>query len=245
MTGETASYSATIAAALDEDFVLRRFVPKVKGVALHLKGRLPDSVEVEDLIQAGMMALLRVMRAGGEFPSFDRRAWRIAANAMIDEVRSTAMPSSAIGRRVHAAAVAMRKAEARLGRKPSDAEMASELGLTLERYHRLLLDAALIRLVPLDESAETSIDADDPIRKIERERVLAQLVEAAGELPERERLVLSLYYERELNMDEVGAVLMMDKSTVCRLHGRALLALRARMLSLEPAQGMLADVIGD
>jgi RNA polymerase sigma factor for flagellar operon FliA len=244
VTGELAPYSATIAAALDEEAVLRRFVPKVKGVALHLKGRLPDSVDVEDLIQAGMMALLRVMRAGGEFPDFDRRAWRIAANAMIDEVRSTAMPSSAITRRVHAAAVAMRKAEARLGRKPSDAEMAAELGLTLDRYHRLLLDAALVRLVPLDETDETATD-DDPVRKLERERVLAELVEAAGELPERERLVLSLYYERELNMDEVGAVLMMDKSTVCRLHGRALLALRARMLSWEPAHGMLADVIGD
>src|SRR5215469_5782512 len=109
MSGETASYSATIAATLDEDAVLRRFVPKVKAVALHLKGRLPDSVEVEDLIQAGMMALLRVMRADGELPSFDRRAWRIAANAMIDEVRSTAMPSSAITRRVRTAAAAMRK----------------------------------------------------------------------------------------------------------------------------------------
>jgi RNA polymerase sigma factor for flagellar operon FliA len=249
VTSELARYAATVASTIDESDLLRRFMPSVKASALHLKSRLPASVEVEDLVQAGMMALLRVVRAGLGMVDYDRRTRRIVVNAMIDEARRTALPSASIARRVRAAAAAMRAVEARLGRAASDEEVAAQMGISLERYQRILADAALVRLLPLDatgEEVEGMPQAEgDQERSIDRDRVVASLSEAISALPERERLVLSLYYEHDLNMDEIGAVLTLDKSTVCRLHGRALLALRARLSGWKSAAHTLIDVEGE
>ena len=248
MTSELARYAATVASTIDEGDLLRRFMPSVKGSALHLKSRLPDSVDVEDLIQAGMMALLRVVRAGLGVVEYDRRTRRIVINAMIDEARRAALPSASIARRVRAAAAAMRTVEARLGRAATDDEVAAQMGISLERYQRILADAALVRLLPLDVAGpelDQCAQADgDQEQGIDRDRVVASLSEAVSDLPERERLVLSLYYEHGLNMDEVGAVLTMDKSTVCRLHGRALVALRARLSGWESAADALTGAEG-
>ena len=249
VNSELAHYAATLASSIDEDDVLRRFMPSVKASALHLKARLPSSVDVEDLVQAGMMALLRVVRAGLGMVEYDRRTRRIVVNAMIDEARRTALPSASIARRVRAAAAAMRGVEARLGRAATDEEVAAQMGISIERYQRMLTDAALVRLLPLD-AAGSEVDqaakADgDQERSIDRDRVVASLTDAVLGLPERERLVLSLYYEHGLNMDEVGAVLTLDKSTVCRLHGRALLALRVRLSEWETAAHTLVDAEGE
>lgn len=248
MTSELARYAATVASAIDEGELLRRFMPSVKASALHLKARLPTSVDVEDLVQAGMMALLRVMRAGLGMGEYDRRVRRIVINAMIDEARRTTLPSASIARRVRAAAAAMRATEAQLGRAATDEEVAFQMGISVDRYQRILTDAALVRLLPLD-AAGSEVDqaahaGGDQERTIDRDRVLASLSDAVSSLPERERLVLSLYYEHGLNMDEVGAVLTLDKSTVCRLHGRALLALRARLSGWEVAAHALTGAEG-
>ena len=249
LTSELARYAATVASTIDEGDLLRRFMPSVKASALHLKSRLPASVDVEDLVQAGMMALLRVVRAGLGMVEYDRRTRRIVVNAMIDEARRTALPSTSIARRVRVAATAMRAAEARLGRAATDEEVAAQLGISLERYQRILTDAALVRLLPLDVAGaevDQAAQADgDQERGIDRDRMVASLSEAVATLPERERLVLSLYYEHDLNMDEVGAVLTLDKSTVCRLHGRALLVLRARLSGSELAVHTLTSVEGE
>lgn len=249
MTSEMARYAATVAAAIDESDLMRRFMPSVKASALHLKSHLPTSVEVEDLVQAGMMALLRVVRAGLGMVDYDRRTRRIVVNAMIDEARRTALPSASIARRVRGAAAAMRAVEARLGRAASDEEVAAQMGISLERYQRILIDAALVRLLPLDVAGDESNQSPradgDQERNIDRDRVVASLTEAISTLPERERLVLSLYYEHDLNMDEIGAVLTLDKSTVCRLHGRALLALRAHLSGWKLAARTLIDAEGD
>jgi len=249
MTSELARYGATVAATINENDLLRQFMPKVKSTALHLKSRLPANVEVGDLVQAGMMALLRVIRGGLDIAEFDLRTRRIVINAMIDEARRSEQPSPSIARRVRAASAAMRVAEGRLGRPPSDEEVAIEMGISLDRYRRTVTDAALVRLLPLDDARSeidrASQDGGDPEQAIDRERTFAALTEAVCGLPERERLVLSLYYEHGLNMDEVGAVLTMDKSTVCRLHGRALLALRGRLSEGNPAIDGLTDMDGE
>ncbi|MGH6967952.1 MAG: sigma-70 family RNA polymerase sigma factor [Stellaceae bacterium] len=249
VTSELSRYAATLASTIDEGDLLRRFMPSVKASALHLKSRLPASVDVEDLVQAGMMALLRVVRAGLGMVEYDRRTRRIVVNAMIDEARRAALPSASIARRVRVAAMAMRAVEGRLGRAATDEEVAAQMGISLERYQRILTDAALIRLLPLDVAGaelDQAAQADgDQERSIDRDRIATTLSEAVSNLPERERLVLSLYYEHDLNMDEVGAVLTLDKSTVCRLHGRALLALRARLSSWEAAAHVLTGREGE
>jgi RNA polymerase sigma factor for flagellar operon FliA len=198
-----------------------------------MKGRLPPTVQLEDLVQAGMIAVLRLVRVGylarlGEGPL--RRSIR---NAMIDEARRESWAPVRIVRRAKAAAAAMRTLELRLGRHASDEELAAEMGLSLAAYHELLIDVAGIRLLELDQFVEREEDlpngADNPEAMLHRDRIVAALAGAVESLPDREKMVVSLYYERNLNMDEVGAILGFDKSTVCRAHGRALLMLRGAL----------------
>jgi RNA polymerase sigma factor for flagellar operon FliA len=218
------------ASHLDEGEIIRQFVPVVKRLALRLKGRMPETVELDDLIQAGLIAVLRLSRHVGLAPPSDPALQRSVVNAMIDEVRREAWAPVRTVRLAKAAGQAMRAVKSRLRRDGSDEEIAAEMGLPLENYHTALVEIAGIRLLHLDDFDEAGgnrlLAADNQDAALDRSRMMAALAESISALPEREKLVLSLYYEQELNMEEVGAVLGLDKSTVCRVHGRALLMLR-------------------
>lgn len=226
-------YGAAHYNEIDEADIIRSYAPMVKSLAAHLKGRVPESVLLEDLIQAGMIAVLRLMRVG----NLDQRAEgplrRSIMNAMIDEARHETWAPVRTIRRAKAAAAAMRAVEQRLGRHGNDEELAAEMQLTLAQYHELLMEVAGIRLLDVEQlvEAEGGLAAgdDNPEMALHKDRIVAALTDAIAALPERERMVVSLYYDNALNMDEVGAVLGFDKSTVCRAHGRALLMLRAAL----------------
>jgi RNA polymerase sigma factor FliA len=221
---------AGYAAHLAEEEIVRQFVPMVKRLALRLKARMPDTVQVDDLIQAGLIAVLRLARHSGMAPPSNPLLQRAICNAMIDEVRRETWAPVRTVRLAKAAGQAMRSVKARLGRDGNDGEIAAEMNLALEDYHLALVEIAGIRLLDIDDLDETAADplqvADDQDAALDRGRMLAALTKAIAALPEREKLVMSLYYEQELNMEEVGAVLDLDKSTVCRVHARALLMLR-------------------
>ncbi len=228
-----AGFRAAYCAELDETEIIRRYVPMVKRLALHLKGRLPDSVQLDDLVQAGLIAVLRIVRRGVAAQIRDPPLRRSIVNAMIDEARRDTWAPVRTVRLAKAATRAMGALKRRLGRDASDDEVAAELGLPLAEYHGVLVEIAGIRLLQIDEF-ENGEDSglqvlDTPAATLDRARMLADLVRAIAALPEREKIVVSLYYEHELNMDEVGRVLGLDKSTVCRAHGRALLMLRAAL----------------
>lgn len=230
--GYPAGYSASgYAAQLDEQEIIRQFVPVVKRLALRLKGRVPETVQLDDLIQAGLIAVLRLARQhGGLGAPTDPRLQRSIVNAMIDEARREVWAPVRTVRLAKAASQAMQAVKLRLGRDGGDDEIAAEMGIALAEYHAVLVEIAGIRLLDIDEfedSADDQLQAvDERDEAIDKSRMMAALAESIGALPEREKLVLSLYYEQELNMEEVGAVLGLDKSTVCRAHGRALLMLR-------------------
>ena len=225
------SYEASSALQLDEAKIVRLYVPLVKRIALRLKGRIPEAVQVDDLIQAGLIAVLRLARQAGMAPAADASLYRSIMNAMIDEARREIWAPVRTVRLAKAADQAMRAVKLRLGRDGSDEDIAAEMGIGLDAYHAMLIEIAGIRLLQLDELDEdNSLHAgDDQDAVLDRSRMMAALAESIGALPAREQLVLSLYYEQELNMDEVGAVLGLDKSTVSRIHGRALLMLRASL----------------
>ena len=231
--GGREGYAATQYAEIDEAGTIERYVPTVKSLAAHLKGRLPDTVQLEDLVQAGMMAVLRLLRVGGLAETADGPLRRSIMNAMIDEARRETWAPVRTIRRAKAAAAAMRAVEQRLGRHGNDEELAAEMSLSLEQYHELLMEVAGIRLLDLEQFAgdEDGLpgDGDNPETALHKDRIVAALSKAIASLPERERLVISLYYDNALNMDEVGEVLGFDKSTVCRSHGRALLMLRGAL----------------
>lgn len=228
--GYGAGFGRGYAAQVDEADIIRQFVPVVKRLALRLKGRMPETVQLDDLIQGGLIAVLRLARHGALPPATDPMLQRSIVNAMIDEARREVWAPVRTVRLAKSASQAMQAVKRRLGRDGTDGEVAAEMGITLGEYHAALVEIAGIRLLDIDEFEDSANDhmqeVDERDAAIDKSRMMSALAESIAGLPEREKLVLSLYYEQELNMEEVGAVLGLDKSTVCRVHGRALLMLR-------------------
>lgn len=211
----------------------------VRRIAHHLAARLPASVEVEDLIQAGMLGLIEAANnyQSGQGASFETYASIRIRGAMIDEIRRGDWVPRSVHRRYRDAVAATRAVEQRTGRAASAQEVARELGIPLEEYHQILGDAARGQLLSLDEQIEehdgeprlAQTSHATPVRAFEDDAFRAALAGAIADLPEREQLVLSLYYEQELNLREIGAVLSVSESRVCQIHGQAMVRLRARL----------------
>lgn len=232
------AYKAVSGVANSEALVMRH-AELVKRIAYHLAGRLPASVEVDDLIQAGMLGLLEAAAnyTADRGASFETYAGIRIRGAMLDALRKLDWAPRSVHRKARAAAAAIREIEAELGREARDGEIADRMGISLGEYHKIAQDAASCRIASLDE---TNGDDDSLLGHIEDERAdpfldatedgfRAALARAIEELPERERLVMSLYYDDELNLKEIGAVLKVTESRVCQLHGQALVRLKARL----------------
>jgi RNA polymerase sigma factor for flagellar operon FliA len=222
-----------------EDMV-KRHAPLVRRIAYHLMGRLPPSVDVDDLVQAGMIGLLEAARnfATDRSASFETYAGIRIRGAMLDELRRTDWTPRSVHRKVREVAEVVRQIENETGADAEDAEVIRRLGITATEYHQILADATSARLLsltaPEDAEGGPALDVADqdslsPLENIEQEGMRGALVEAIGGLPEREQLVMSLYYEQELNLKEIGAVLGVTESRVCQIHGQALIRLRSRM----------------
>lgn len=229
-------------AAISPEEAIRDHGVLVKRIAHHLMARLPPSVQVEDLIQAGMLGLLDAAR--GFDPSlgvgFETYAGTRVRGAMLDEVRRNDWVPRSVHRKARQAAQALRAVEQREGRAARDWEVAAALGVDLEEYGRIQADAAACRLLSMEdlrleagEAAEQGVapgvDRQDPLGALESSGFRQGLIEAIEGLPERERLVLALYYDDELNLKEIGAVLGVGESRVCQIHGQAMIRLRARL----------------
>jgi RNA polymerase sigma factor FliA len=204
----------------------------VKRIAYHMAGRLPPSVAVDDLIQAGMVGLMEAatnwsMNRGASFETYAGIRIR---GAMIDALRKLDWAPRSVHRKARAVAAAVREIEQRTGRDARDAEIAEHMGLTLEDYHQALQDAAACQLASLDDKlGDTFTDDADPFEDAADDQFRAALTKAIANLPERERLVMSMYYSDGLNLKEIGAVLDVTESRACQLHGQALTRLRARL----------------
>lgn len=226
----------------EADALVMRHAELVKRIAYHMAGRLPPSVEVSDLIQAGMLGLLEAAAnyTADRGASFETYAGIRIRGAMLDALRKLDWAPRSVHRKSRAAAAAVREIEAEFGREARDVEVAERMGVSLDDYHRILQDSASCRLASLDDSgdaddespiARTADDTADPFRDTANEDFRKALAVAIEELPEREKLVMSLYYDDELNLKEIGAVLKVTESRVCQLHGQALVRLKARLAS--------------
>ncbi|TCV94169.1 RNA polymerase sigma-28 (SigD/FliA/WhiG) subunit [Luteibacter rhizovicinus] len=221
------------------DQLVRIHAPLVRRIAYHLMGRLPASVDVGDLIQAGMIGLLEAARnySPTRAASFETYAGIRIRGAMLDELRKTDWTPRSVHRKLREVAEVTRQIENETGGDAEDAEVMKRLGIDALEYNQILADAASARLLSLsapegDEGAAIDVadpDAQGPEGLFEEAGMREALVAAIDGLPEREKLVMSLYYEEELNLKEVGAVLGVSESRVCQIHGQALIRLRARM----------------
>jgi len=232
MTGVSA-YSQRPSARETEALVMRH-AELVKRIAYHLAGRLPASVEVDDLIQAGMLGLLEAAAnyAEGRGASFETYAGIRIRGAMLDGLRKLDWAPRSVHRKARAVAKAIREIESEIGREARDVEVAQRMGMELTEYHRIVEDSAGCQISSLttEEGEMTLTDSTaDPFRDVVDEDFRAALAEAISNLPERERLVMSLYYDDELNLKEIGATLRVSESRICQIHGQALVRLQARL----------------
>lgn len=207
----------------------------VKRIAHHLKARLPDSVQLDDLIQAGMIGLLEARENydGSRGANFETFASIRIRGAMIDEVRRGDWTPRSVHKNGRRLDEAMRAAQGRLGRPAQDREIAAELGVSLDEYFGMLSDSAGHKLVSFEEAVED--DGSEPSAGgdlgalFESDAFRERLAEAIRELPEREQLILSLYYDQELNLKEVGSVIGVGESRVSQLMSQATMRLRAHL----------------
>jgi RNA polymerase sigma factor FliA len=237
MSHKAHSYSATEQASMDT--LLEQHAPLVQRIAYHLMARLPPSVQVDDLIQAGLMGLLDAASHydASQGAAFETYAAIRIRGSMLDELRRNDWAPKSIHRRARDMTDAMRQIEAQTGREAKPQEVAKTMGLSLEEYHQLALETNTCRVLNFaevehdDESlGDTIADERDqgPLRKLERDEKRRYLAKAIKELPEREQLIVSLYYDEELNLKEIGGVLGVSESRVSQLLSQA----HARMRSI-------------
>ncbi|WP_157267563.1 RNA polymerase sigma factor FliA [Azohydromonas aeria] len=230
---------------LDNNALLTQYSPLVRRLAHQMIAKLPANVEVSDLIQVGMMGLNDALgrfdaRQGVQFETFATQRIR---GAMLDELRGADWMSRGNRRHQRDIESAVHKLEHRLGRAPLESEIAAEMGMSLAEYQDLLGKVRGTQLLYLEDiGGGSSGDGDEdfldrhvsdaeanPLARLQDQRMRQALVKAIEGLPEREQYVMSMYYEHDMNLKEIAAVLGVTESRVCQLHSQSIARLRARM----------------
>ena len=230
------------AGQLDKEQLVQRFAPLVKRIAYHLMARLPSSVQVEDLVQNGMIGLLGAMNRfeTGHGAQFETYAAQRIRGAMLDGLRENDWLPRGLRRDLRRIEQAITQLEQEHGRVPTEKELAEAMDMSLADYQKMLGEARGHQLLYFEDFTEegeegflerhlTDHDAD-PLRLLEEQSLRQTLVASIGELPEREKLMMALYYEQDLNLREIGEVMGVTESRVCQLHSQAIARLRAKVL---------------
>ena len=230
---------STTAEVTDLNQIVEKHGPLVKRIAQHLKGRFPASVMLDDLVQAGLIGLIEAARNynGSRGASFETYAGIRIRGAMIDDVRKGDWAPRSVHRNSRRISKAMKEVENLLGREASDTEIAAHLGINMDEYFAILKDSRHSRLQSLDEIVDreeygdepAGNSSDTPVAHVQKANLKKAVVNEIKNLPEREKLILSLYYDDELNLKEIGAVLGVSESRVSQIHSQAMLRLRARL----------------
>lgn len=223
----------------DHDDLVVNNAKLVKRIAFHLMNRLPPSVQAEDLIQAGMIGLIDAARNydPSQGASFETYAGIRVRGAMLDEIRRSDWTPRSVHRKSREAAEVIRRFEQQVGRDANDSEVAAELGISLSAYHQILTESTSAHIFSFDQPDEQTgepialpkSDEITPIENMENDSFQDALAKCIKNLPERESLVMSLYYDEDLNLREIGEILGVSESRVCQIHGQALVRLRARL----------------
>ncbi|GAB3480977.1 RNA polymerase sigma factor FliA [Marinomonas epiphytica] len=227
-------------ATLSVDAIVDQYAYLVKKIAFHLLARLPDSVDVDDLIQAGMMGLIEAYKRfeSTKGASFETYAGIRIRGSIMDEVRKSDWAPRSVRKNGRAVNNAIKELEAKTGRDVTDMEVAAHMGISIEEYHDIIHSNMSSQLFSYEEmldsegghldEAATSNDSS-PYSLVEDNGFQVQLAKEIDGLPEREKMVLSLYYNDELNLKEIGAVLGVSESRVSQIHSQAAMRLRSRL----------------
>lgn len=222
------------------DVLVEQHTPLVKRIAHHLLARMPANVAVEDLYQAGMIGLLDAVKRfdSSKGASFETYAGIRIRGAMVDEVRKGEWAPRSVHRNARRIQQTIRELEHETGADAKDRDVAQRLGISLEEYFAMLKDSMATRLFSLaeldspDDMITTSLQEEqpqNPYDDLQNGVFRTHLARAIEQLSEREQLVISLYYDEELNLKEIGQVLGVSESRVSQIHSQAAQRLRARL----------------
>ena len=232
----------TASGTLDKSQLVTQYAPLVKRIAYHLMAKLPASVQVEDIIQNGMLGLLDAISRyeEGLGAQFETYAVQRIRGAMLDGLRENDWLPRSLRRDMRRIEGAIHALEQQFGRQPTEKELAESLGMPLAEYQKMLQEARGYQLVYFedftDEGDEDYLERHfvgnqaDPLEILMDAGMRTQLVKAIEDLPEREKTVMGLYYEEDLNLREIGEVLGVSESRVCQLHSQAIARLRSRIM---------------
>ena len=220
---------------------VRDLAPLVKRIAHHMMASLPPSVEIDDVIQSGMMGLLDAARRYqvSEGAQFETYAVQRIRGAMLDGLRQCDWLPRGVRRNLRQVEKMISRLEQTVGRPPTEAELAKALEMTLADYQTLLQEARGYQIVSYEDFSADEEDSflerhatghdGDPLEVLEERSLRESLVAGIDALPEREKTVMGLYYEQELNLREIGEVLGVSESRVCQIHTQAIARLRVRL----------------
>ena len=220
--------------------LVERHAALVKRVACHLLARLPASVQLDDLIQSGMIGLIEASKSfdASKGASFETFAGIRIRGAMLDEIRRGDWAPRSVHRNSRSVAQAVSELEGLLGREPKDIEVAEKLDISLDEYHHILNDVNCSKVLGIEDlgvdedvivTHSDQSDTGKPYASVQNERFNSALVAAIKTLPERDALVLSLYYNDEMNLKEIGQILDVSESRVSQIHGQAMIKLKAKV----------------
>jgi RNA polymerase sigma factor for flagellar operon FliA len=227
---------------LDLNSQLKQYSSLVRRLAHQMIAKLPANVEIDDLIQVGMIGLADALSRfdaaqGVQFETFATQRIR---GAMLDELRGNDHLSRGTRKHQRSIEAAVGRLEQRLGRAPTEGEIAKEMGLALAEYQELLGKVRGTQLVYLEDMAGVEGENDfldrhvadedsNPLALLQDRKMRAALVDAIKQLPEREQYVMSMYYEHDMNLKEIAAVLKVTESRVCQLHSQSIARLRVKL----------------
>jgi RNA polymerase sigma factor for flagellar operon FliA len=227
---------------LDTNAMLKQYGPLVRRLAHQMIAKLPANVEIDDLIQVGMIGLSDALTRFdvGQGVQFETFATQRIRGAMLDELRGNDWMSRGDRRHQRTIEGAVHRLEQKLGRAPTEGEIAAELGMKLAEYQELLGKVRGTQLLYLEDMSGDEGDEDfldrhvadteaNPLARLSDRKMREALVAAIENLPEREQYVMSMYYEHDMNLKEIAAVLGVTESRVCQLHSQSIARLRARL----------------
>ena len=231
----------TVKGKADKNQLLTDHMPLVKRLAHHMKAKLPPSVEVDDLVQAGMIGLLDAISRYEEThgAQFETYAVLRIRGAMLDELRNSDWLPRSMRQNMRKIEAAMSSLQQKLGHPPSESEVAKLLKLSLSEYQDMLGDGGGHQLVYYEDFHDNegndsfldryAVDDADPLRSLLDGDFRQAVIDAIDALPPREKILMGLYYEEEMNLKEIGAVMGVSESRVSQLHTQAVARLRAAL----------------